>query len=154
MVIEPTPNYTRAIESNRKFITENDELREKLKNIELLVLQLNKEIATLKKENNKLQEIQNSQKPDIQDNAKDSRNKGEQQYFTDEEELERETEWVLKKKRPSKKRKAETSPEIMQTSNVETSNHNEKKKVRPKERSPLPINIISITTITVPLYII
>lgn len=117
-------------------------------------MQLNKEIATLKKENNKLQEIQNSQKPNIQDKAKDSRNKGEQQYFTDEEELERETEWVLKKKRPSKKRKAETSPEIMQTSNVETSNHNEKKKVRPKERPSLPINIISITAITVPLYII
>lgn len=40
-------------------------------------------------------------------------------YKTDEEDLERETNWMLKKRRPTKKRKAEASPEIPTSNNFD-----------------------------------
>lgn len=73
-----------------------------------------------------------------------SNEQNEDMYCTDEEELARETDWILKKKRMYKKRKAESSPEISSpTKNLQhtipVTNRNNK-----KSSEPPPINMVNI----------
>lgn len=65
-------------------------------------------------------------------------------YTTDEDELERETNWIVK--RMKKKRKATTSPEIIKDSTkpTEPTVQAKKKQVEKKEPSPPPINVVGI----------
>lgn len=76
-------------------------------------------------------------------------------YATDEEDLGRETDWILKKnKRPSKKRKAEGSPEAVthdrrgaaKPEQKDPEIQNGDKKSHKKERMPPPIMVHGIST--------
>lgn len=89
--------------------------------------------------------LKNLRTPNIPGKNESSKSEELRDYYTDEEELERETNWVLKKKRFSRKRKTESSPEVAQTSAKETQNYGEQKRSQPKERPPPPINITGIT---------
>lgn len=71
-----------------------------------------------------------------------------QVYYTDEEELNRETDRVLKKKRPYKKRKAKGSPEVEQTKTERILKDDGQKRMQPREKQPPPINIVGITNYT------
>jgi len=69
-----------------------------------------------------------------------------QDYFTDEEDLSTETDWVLKKgKRSTKKRKAEDSPEAIQLNADAANKYDGQKRVQIKEKQPPPINVTGIT---------
>lgn len=68
-----------------------------------------------------------------------------EEYHTDEEDLARETEWIVQKKRGSKKRKANTSPDVSPQQQQKapaagTSKNAGDKKVLP----PPPINLVGI----------
>lgn len=68
----------------------------------------------------------------------------ETQYYTDEEELAKETEWIIKSKRVTKKRKAEVSSEQSPVNlNMETKTALDKKRYVSSAKPP-PINITNI----------
>lgn len=67
------------------------------------------------------------------------------QYSTDEEDLARETEWIVHKSRKNKKRKANTSPETSPLQQPLTSKQSEKKpQYEKKPPVPPPINLVNI----------
>lgn len=74
----------------------------------------------------------------------------ENEFYTDEEELERETDWIIKSSRKNKKRKANASPEISPqqgTSFAENSNINLnpiQTRKEEKKLEPPPINVLGI----------
>lgn len=123
-----------ATDTNSKLEEENRELRDKLdklENIIQVIEKLKEEVNALKKENEKLKSNCNT---DITEIAKLNRACC---YSTDEEELERETDWILKKKRPSKrskKRSAESSPDYCEPEKPSTTgagNKNNREKHSP-----------------------
>lgn len=66
------------------------------------------------------------------------------EYSTDEEELARETEWIVEKTRKNKKRKANTTPETSPQQQPSTSKQSEKKPDEKKPPVPPPINLVNI----------
>lgn len=81
---------------------ENEILKTRLKEIELLCARFSDEISTLKAENEELRKVRGSSSSEqMTFEPTDVTN---QVYFTDEEKLARETDWIMKKKRPSKKK--------------------------------------------------
>lgn len=127
----------------KKMQAENEELRKKLSNIELLTSHLQNEVKELVKENK-----------DLKKELKSKPQEKCREYLTDEEELLRETDWIIKEKeRPSKKRKAVSSPVISPgkspTKGKEKVTKNKVTPTQPdikKERPPPPINIIGIAS--------
>lgn len=83
-----------------------EEIQLRMTEMEKIINHLNNQIASLMEENDRLKR---TRVPAVVVQSED-----ETQYLTDEDELERETNWIVKnsKKRPSKKRKAEESPEL------------------------------------------
>lgn len=137
--------------SARSAEIENEKLRIQLSNIEKTTLELMNEVKALKIENEKLKNA-------LQAEETNEMEQGALEYHTDEEELRIETDWILKqkrKKRPAKKRKAESSPEIVAPNRTPKSgllNQNQGSKpiqenqpTKIKEKAPPPINIIGIT---------
>ena len=73
--------------------TENEELRSKLREIELLCKELKKEIDELRAENEPLKQTKNKEyQPELPKSTEIK------EYWTDEEELVREMEWIVKRK--------------------------------------------------------
>lgn len=126
--------------NNSSLKLENEELKSKLDKIEKLLTKLSNQVAVLESENKHLRNKLNNKEADntqkSEKTTKDSQSKqnaiGKQllpktvksngtdrdttlqkkfEFSTDEEELNCETDWILKKK-PSKKRKAEKSPDM------------------------------------------
>ena len=83
----------------------NDDLLERIRMLESLCENMKLEVASLKEENQKLKTQNNK------DNKIENANRTI--YETDEEKVAAETGWIVEK-RKSKKRKAESSPEIIQ----------------------------------------
>ena len=81
-------------------LLQNQQLLERLNNLEIILKNMNIEISSLKAENEKLKNENMPKLPNEVD-----------EYQTDDDELSRETNWILQK-RKSKKRKAENSPEV------------------------------------------
>lgn len=81
--------------------------------MEKMCAELKNEIALLKAQNHNLKTSNNNINLI-------NENKNDEMYVTDEEELARETDWILKK-RPSKKRKAELSPDVLEPSTSKSS---------------------------------
>lgn len=109
----------------------------------------NEEPLALRKEKADLKTTANNK--DLQENETESNNIGG--YFTEEDELERETNWILEKRRPGKKRKAVTSPRISQEMHSRNNDgqktagiDNLQQRSKPKEQPPPPINIIGLET--------
>lgn len=115
---------------------------EKLNRFEKLCEALQKQVEDLKLENQRLKES-------LMSNAKshdppmETETSPEGEFHTDEEELERETEWILQKnkKRNPKKRKAEGSPEM--DSSAQTSNLVKNKSKENTKKPKLPPVILS-----------
>lgn len=120
----------------------NENLRERLDKIELLCIQLSNEITLLKAENKELKNGRDSNKTDQMETMAAVAISPE--YYTDEEELARETDWIMKKKRPNKKRKAESSLEADQPKPNVNGKLESKKWIKTKEMQPPPINVIGI----------
>lgn len=139
--------------------SEKTTFHNQLKSLEEVVSKLSNEITLLKRENEDLKRIIESDKEKKQVcNDEPQINNETTEFYTDEEELTKETEWIVKrKKRPSKKRKAEYSPEVANSSQAESTNRKEanlpphedqrdkSESKPPKEEKPPPINIIGIT---------
>ena len=85
-------------------------LLRKLQSLETICQKINSEIFALKAENRQLEMGISNPESSLNENQK-----VDVHYITDEDDLATETEWIIKK-RPSKKRKAETSPEIQNKS--------------------------------------
>lgn len=124
-------------------VNENEELRNKISKLETLAIQLTKEITALKEENKMLKRILHAQKQE----GNEVNNTGPYEYFTDEEELTRETDCVLKKKRPNKERKAEEleAEKIKTTETNKQTNKQEQNRAQPRDKQFPPINIVNIT---------
>ena len=115
------------------------------------VTQLKQQVASLLKENERFKKMMMDKKIDEEISNKVSII----DYHTDEDELVRETDWIIKEKKNSKKRKAETSPEIMVVKSSEgtrgrmfeaqkgNSQEDPKANTR-KEAPPPPINVVGI----------
>lgn len=121
---------------------ENALLRKRLDEMELLCRELKSKVEKLESEN-KVSLPQNESSK-MQTVIHSERSPGSHHYSTDEEELARETDWILKR-RPSKKRKAGSSPEV-------APQHEPNRKAQPKaekqtisKRAPPPINITGVT---------
>jgi Associated with zinc fingers len=112
---------------------------------------LEKLVASLQESIKKLERRVSKPKPDFDTTASTSTNipnpPPQVQYFTDDEELQRETDWILKKnkKRPSKKRKMESSPETPAQNQIIRSKPIEAKESvsasppnRPKQKKDIP----------------
>jgi len=148
----------RPIKGTNQQENENAELRRKLSEIEKITSQLSEEIAKLKKENEELKkynQMETSETPLTIYNESSVNIAQNIEFHTDEDELERDTQWILKKKnRPAKKRKAESSPEVGGNSRANVTDntnpvlHQQKEqqpKVIPKVRAPPPINVVGVT---------
>ena len=85
-------------------------LLRKLQSLETICQNLNCEISALKAENRQLKMGISNPESSFNGNQK-----VDVHYITDEDDFATETEWIIKK-RTSKKRKAETSPEIQNKS--------------------------------------
>ena len=121
-------------------------LLRKLQSLETICQNLNCEISALKAENRQLKMGISNPESSLNENQK-----VDVHYITDEDDLATETEWIIKK-RPSKKRKAETSPEIQNTcKNDEGKSKNEvntNEKQIPKKlptSKPPPIMVSSVS---------
>ncbi|KMQ90158.1 reverse transcriptase [Lasius niger] len=74
----------------------------------------------------------------------------ENEYYTDEEELERETDWIIKSRKKNKKRKANTSPEVSPQQEASSSGNSNmnlnpiKKWKEKKNLEPPPVNVIGV----------
>lgn len=117
---------------------ENKALRIKLNEINLLYQDLKKEIELIKEENKVLRNTQLQKERECTPVRLAS-----QEYHTDEEELARETKQVPKK-RPSKKRRAGSSPEV-EPLKEERRKEPQEKQLRSQFRQPPPINVVGIT---------
>lgn len=165
-------NFTlRAAGSSEKSIDlekENMDLLGRLQKMEQLFAKLSEEIEYLKRENKLLK-----MNPDAKEHSEFESIEPEKfNYSTNEDELERETNWILKKKkssRKSKKRKAESSPEadqlngsgtistepkvvqpeVNQSKDSKSTNNIAPKLVQPKEKPPPPINIVGVTSYSI-----
>ncbi len=92
---------------------DNAELRNKIYEIEKIMLNLNKDLQNLQRENKELKDALNtvvSEKETTKPN--DTNVHIEVMYETDEEELNRETGWILNRNKKNKKRKMSKSPQI------------------------------------------
>lgn len=128
-----TPASVKIDSAKSKSLAENNnELRTKLEIMEKLYQELKKEVDLLREENMMLKtsHLQNRKASPPPPNIS--------QYETDEEELARETEGIHR--RPTKKRKAGSSPEVIQ-SKVKT-RQPQGKKPPVKISPPPPINIV------------
>lgn len=121
----------------KSFEEENKALRIKLNEMDLLYQDLKKEIDLLKEENKVLRDTQLQKERECTPARLASR-----EYHTDEEELARETNRVPKK-RPSKKRRAGSSPEV-EPITEEKEKEPREKQLRAKFRPPPPINVVGI----------
>lgn len=135
---EALERENRDSKKNKSFEEENKALRLKLHEMDLLYQDLKKEIDLLKEENNVLK---TTHLPKIRECTPPRL--ANREYHTDEEELERETIKVPKK-RPSKKRRVGSSPEV-EPPNEEKRKESEKPQTRPQSRAPPPINVVGIT---------
>ncbi len=151
-------------ERNIYLENENMELWRRLQKMEQLFAKLSEEITYLKQENEKLKinrDSEDTSKIEVSETNKIN-------YYTDEDEVDRETNWIMQKKkkesRKSKKRKAESSPEIDKSIDIGSSSIDPKanqheinqiktsdttkniapKLVQPKEKLPPPINIVGV----------
>lgn len=119
-------------------------MTKRLAEMEEMMLRLTNEMALLREENERLRSVSNQ-------GSNQDLNQDAPAYETDEENLERETEWILNKskRRPLKKRKADESPELDKsgTNNVSstaTMALNGKTDREVKEKNPPPINIVGV----------
>ena len=89
----------------------------------------------------------NKQVKDNENQSGASKSKEVQGYYTDEDDLARETDWIVKEKRPLKKRKAESSPEeVKRETNKDVKKNPETREGRTKgELPPPPINVVDVT---------
>lgn len=116
---------------------ENKSLQARIIQIEELCRNLKQEIVSLKAENMKLR------------NNRGNTPSKQTEYFTDEEDLSRETDWILKKnKRVHKKRKAESSPEILNEP-LEDKIEGDVKKTSKRESKPPPVIISNLANYNV-----
>lgn len=112
-------------------------------NLELLerIKQLEKICTTLQNENKNLKiMLQCNKNNEEKSNVQDS-------YHTDEEELSRETDWIVQKKRPNKKRKATKSPTVENSTKEKskTSERSENKnKTKVPNNEPPPIMAVGV----------
>ena len=100
---------TRGIDNTTEVDKEKAELQNRLREMEKTMNQLNKQLHKLTEENEQLKKIMilQGKLPEH-----DTGTKTPVSYHTDEEELERETDWLVKQtKKRRRKRKAESSPE-------------------------------------------
>lgn len=115
----------------------------------------NKKAKELLKENSLLKENINRIMQRLKQLEKDNKTKTveqrEKEYYIDEEELERETDWIIKSNRKNKKRKANSSPEVFpeqETTSPRHSNTNTNpildQKRHKKEKKNLPLSAINI----------
>lgn len=94
--VDTRSSLTGAENATDRIESENEEFRNKLSKIELLFIQLSKKVTALKEENRALKKALNIEKR----GKKEINSIVESQvYYTDEEGLSRETDWVLKKKK-------------------------------------------------------
>lgn len=129
-----TPNKIETAASHvENKVVSDTAIIEKLNKFEKLCETLQKQVDDLKLENQRLKESLTSKAKDT-DPPMDIETPSVTEFHTDEEELARETEWILQrnKKRNAKKRKAEHSPEVdipTQSSKLtKEKNHNINKK--------------------------
>lgn len=129
-------NVTAIQDGFKRIEQENHELKEKLRQLEQTTSMLYNEVKRLTEENEELKNsINHKSKKTNEINSDLTLLK----FSTDEEELQRETDWVLKKKkRPAKKRKAESSPECKTDQSPKKGGE---KTAKSKEQPPPPINI-------------
>lgn len=113
-----------------------------------IITSLQKELSEVKEELVALKEEKGSHAVNLRETNTIS---GQIDYYTDEEELSRETDWILKKGKKErvvnsskKKRKAEFSPEVEQPSLSESKIH-VRKRAQIKEQLPPPINVTGLT---------
>lgn len=100
---------TYRINKVKELETANKELNLKLQEVQQVCFQLKNELRILREENLKLTACKQ-----VQFISDHSENNEQQPVFeTDEEELAKETEWIRQKNKRSKKRKAESSPELI-----------------------------------------
>lgn len=116
----------------KKEVTARKSLEKTVSELQQLILKLEKKIQTPNK--NDVQETSNTQQ--------------KLHYSTDEEELTRETDWILKKsRRPAKKRKAQSSPESVKGADAMRSDPvNKEDRKGKKQQAPPPIIITDIVT--------
>lgn len=119
------------------FEEENKALRIKLKEMDLLYQDLKKEIDLLKEENRVLRNNY------LQKECECTPRLASREYQTDEEELARETNQAPKK-RPSKKRRADSSPEV-ESLKEQRRKEPQGKQLRTQIRAPPPINVVGVT---------
>lgn len=139
---------------------ENADLRNKLTVMEGMLTQLQAQVSRLMQENVELKTALGKMRQTNETNMCGSENTDRAKiYETDEEELERETDWIIKtNKRKTKKRKAESSPEasaeihlaLKQSTSSENhvvQKHEEIKEMggRRKEVPPPPINVVGMS---------
>lgn len=107
-----TVKYTKEAD---KLKQENMELKAHLSNIESMLSQLSEEVRTLREENKKLKTVLENKLPENKTatTTEQATELIQMEYCTDEDDLERETDWILKKRRVSKKRRANQSPETI-----------------------------------------
>ncbi|XP_037955784.1 uncharacterized protein LOC119685542 [Teleopsis dalmanni] len=118
---DSTPTFNKISEPEIK------DLQQKVIDLQVLCQQLKKENERLKTENANLKTEKDSNSLPTSCSVEKS-----QEYVTDEEELAKETDWILKKSRPNKKRRAESSPEVItQAKNVEKTEPNKRSELRP-----------------------
>lgn len=128
---------------------ENHQLLKRLCDLELLCIELKNEVTALRTENEKLKNPSTFKKPlkTFQKTAESSKISSQTEYLTDEEELARETDWILKKNRPNKKRKADSSPEITQGTSTQSKNSTivnpTAQEVKPRPPPPIMISGVS-----------
>jgi len=142
---------------DRKEESEQGKLIKEESKITILEMQLKearKEIRELKEIINSFKSpelrVKNASNKQVKDNENQSgasKPREAQEYYTDEDDLARETDWIVKEKRPLKKRKAESSPEeVKHETNEDVKKNRETRKGRTKgELPPPPINVVDIT---------
>lgn len=139
---------------------ENQELKSKLSRIEQFISRMNEELTALKKENLELRKVNVGKEEQI--SKTNEVVIADVVYCTDDEELERETDWILQKSKKNNKRnkrKADSSPEDVQPSlkKLDIQNQIDEKHLKNtekngetkdgqanKEKLPPPINILGI----------
>lgn len=138
-------------------IINNDFLLQRFEQMEKTIAKLNNEVAELRRENRTLKDAKINDEAETALLNKNPFQPLTDQYCTDEEELERETNWILeRRKRKNKKvrkdttvtkRKAESSPEVeSKEADIALSSKQIPPKVLAKEKKtlPPPINIIGV----------
>lgn len=132
-----------------KLENENQKLKQKIEEMELLIFNLQRELITLKTDNKNSKTETKTISIELSDNGGILNRESSKKtvYSTDEEELERETNWILQKgkakqNKRNKKRKAESSPVVEEPLEVQPAPHSAAKS---KEKLPPPIFIVGVT---------